>query len=316
MTRPTAFLLLAAASLMWSGNWVAGRALRGAFDPVTLNFLRWAIAVLLLAPFALPGLRGKSAVVRRHAGVLLLLAFTGVALFQSLVYLGLRTTSAVNGVLINSSAPLFMVLCSWAIERERVTLRQVAGMLISLVGILVIFSRGEMRNLLHFEFHAGDAWILLAMPVWGVYSVFLKRRPPELSGTGFLFVISAFGMLMLAPIFAFKALAAVPRWPAPAEAAGVLYMGIAASVLAFMCWNRGVAVVGANAAGFTLHLLPAFGTLLAILFLGESFGGYHAAGIATIVAGVILASRSAASSSTEQPGRPGSPRSCRDSRSP
>jgi drug/metabolite transporter (DMT)-like permease len=298
---------------MWSGNWVAGRALRGAFDPATLNFLRWAVAVVLLAPFALPGLRGKGAVVRRHAGVLVLLAFTGVALFQSLVYLGLRTTTAVNGVLINSSAPLFMVLCSWAIERERVTLRQVAGMLISLAGILVILSRGEIRNLLRLEFHAGDAWILLAMPVWGVYSVILKRRPAELSGTGFLFVISAFGMLMLVPLVAFEALGAVPRWPAPAEAAGVLYMGIAASVLAFMCWNRGVAVVGANAAGFTLHLLPAFGTLLAILFLGESFGGYHAAGVATIVAGVILAARRA---STAQPGRPGSPRSCRDSRSP
>jgi drug/metabolite transporter (DMT)-like permease len=313
MTRPTAFVLLAAASLMWSGNWVAGRALRDAFDPVTLNFLRWAVAVVLLAPFALPGLHGKGAVMRRHAGVLLLLAFTGVALFQTLVYLGLRTTSAINAVLINSSAPLFMVLCSWAIERERVTRRQVAGMLISLAGILVILSRGEMRNLLRLEFHAGDAWILLAMPVWGVYSVILRRRPPELSGTGFLFVISAFGMLMLAPVLAFEVRDAVPRWPAPAEAAGVLYMGIAASVLAFMCWNRGVAVVGANAAGFTLHLLPAFGTLLAILLLGESFGGYHAAGIATIVAGVILATRPG---STAQPGRPGSPRSRRDSRSP
>jgi drug/metabolite transporter (DMT)-like permease len=291
VSRPSAFLLLALCSLLWSGNWVAGRALRDAYDPVALNFFRWAIATLVLAPFALPGLAGKAALLRRHAGLLLMLAFAGVALFQSLVYQGLRSTTVINAILINSSAPLFMLLCSWAIERERATPRQVAGMLISLAGILVILSRGDLQNLLRLEFHAGDAWILLAMPIWGVYSVLLKRRPGELGGTALLFVISALGLLMLAPVFALRALAQPLHWPSGPEAAGVLYMGVAASVIAFICWNRGVAVVGANAAGFTLHLLPAFGTLLAIIFLGESLHPFHAAGIATILAGVILATR-------------------------
>jgi drug/metabolite transporter (DMT)-like permease len=198
-----------------------------------------------------------------------------------MVYLGLRTTTAINAVLLNSSAPLFMLLCSWAIERERAGLRQVAGMLLSLSGILVIMARGEWSNLQRLEIHAGDILILLAMPVWGVYSVLLKRRPPALDGTGFLFVISVIGEALLAP----------PRWPGGAAAAGILYVGLAASVGAFICWNRGVAIVGANAAGFTLHLLPAFGTILAILFLGESFQVFHAAGIATILAGVVIASR-------------------------
>jgi len=289
LTRLSAFLLLALANLFWSGNWIAGRALRGAFEPVALNFWRWAVAIVVLAPFALPGLRGKWPVIRRNAGILLLLAFAGVALFQSLVYLGLRSTTAVNAVLLNSSLPLFMLLCSWAIERERASTRQVVGMTISLAGILVILSRGDPAALRHLELHAGDGWILLAMPVWGVYSVLLKRRPPELGGLEFLFVISAAGLLMLAPVVALRAIQAPPQWPGTAAALGVLYMGIAASVLAFIFWNRGVAAVGANAAGFTIHLLPAFGTLLAIFFLGESFAGFHAAGIATIVAGVLLA---------------------------
>ena len=291
VSRSVAFLLLAMSSLMWSGNWVTGRALRDAFDPVTLNFSRWAIAVIVLAPFALPGLKGTWPLIRRHLGLLALLAFTGVALFQSLIYLGLRTTTAINGVLINSSLPLVIVLCSWAIERERATSRQIAGMLLSLVGILVIVSRGELANLLHLELHAGDAWILLAMPVWGIYSVLLKRRPPELGGMALLFVLSVLGVLMLLPLFAFGLLTAPPAWPTAPQAAGILYMGIAASVIAFMCWNKGVAVVGANAAGVTVHLLPAFGTILAILFLGETFGAFHAAGIATILAGVVLATR-------------------------
>jgi drug/metabolite transporter (DMT)-like permease len=288
-SRLSAFLLLALANLFWSGNWIAGRALREAFDPVTMNFWRWTVAVVVLAPFALPAIRGKGALLRRHAGILLLLAFTGVALFQSLVYLGLRSTLAVNAVLLNSSMPLFMLLCSWVIEREHATPRQIAGMLISLAGILVILSRGEPAALLQLELHAGDAWILLAMPVWGIYSVLLKRRPPELGGIGFLFVISVAGVLMLAPFAALQAVLEPPRPPSAGAAVAVVYMGVAASVLAFICWNRGVAAVGANAAGFTIHLLPAFGTLLAILLLGESFQAFHAAGIATIVAGVLLA---------------------------
>lgn len=290
-TRTLAFLLLALANLFWAGNWVIGRAVRDTFEPVALNFWRWLLAALILAPFALPGLAAKRGVIRRSAGLLLLLAFTGVALFQSLVYLGLRTTTTVNAVLLNSSAPLFMLLCSWALERERATRRQVAGMLVSLAGILVILTRGEPGRLLQFEFHGGDAWILLAMPAWGIYSVLLKRRPPELSGIELLFVISAAGVALLAPALAIEVLYAPPRWPGVEAVAGVLYVGLAASVGAFICWNRGVAAVGPNAAGLTLHLLPAFGTVLAILFLGESFHAFHAAGIATILLGVIVATR-------------------------
>jgi drug/metabolite transporter (DMT)-like permease len=291
LSRTGAFALLAATSLLWAGNWVIGRALRDAFDPVSLNFWRWTIAALVIAPFTLPAVIAQRELIRRHALILLGLALLGVALFQTLVYLGLRTTTAVNAVLINASAPLFMLLVSWAIERERATARQVAGMLVSAAGIAVILSRGEPQRLLALQFQAGDAWILLAMPVWGLYSVLLKRRPAALGGFAFLFVISVAGALMLAPFYALQVLAAPPRWPTAPEALSVLYIAVAASVLAFAFWNRGVAQVGANAAGFTLHLLPAFGTVLAIVFLGEAFAPFHAAGFATILAGVFLATR-------------------------
>ena len=292
-SRGYAFLLLALATLFWAGNWVLGRALRDVFEPAALNFWRWLIAALVLAPFALPRLRSHLGAIRRSAGLLFALSFLGVALFQWLVYAGLKTTTAVNAVLLNSSFPAFMLLCSWTIERERGTPRQVAGMLISLAGILVILARGDPASLGRLEFHLGDALILLAMPVWGVYSVLLKRRPPELDGVAFLFVISLIGVVLLLPAFALEAYYAPPRWPGAAGIAAALYVGLAASVGAFICWNRGVAIVGANAAGFTLHLLPAFGTLLAMVFLGESFHLFHAAGIATILVGVLVATRAA-----------------------
>lgn len=291
MSRATAFLLLALANLLWSGNWVAGRALRGAYDPFTLNFGRWAVATLALAPFAVPALRGLWPAVRRNFGLLFFLAFVGVALFQGLVYLGLRTTTAVNGLLINSSMPLFMILCSLAIEREHATRRQVAGMLVSMLGILLIVSHGQPANLLALEVRPGDGWILLAMPVWGVYSVMLRRRPAEIGGMAFLFILCLLGLVILAPAVAVEALRSPPHVPTPPQAAAIVYMGVAASVIAFICWNKGVSVVGANAAGFTIHLLPAFGTVLAIVLLGESFGVYHAVGIVTILAGVVLATR-------------------------
>ena len=277
--RSGALALLALGMLFWAGNWVVGRALRETFDPVALTFWRWVVAAVVLAPFAAPQLAGKGEAIRRHAGLLAVLALFGVAMFQAMVYHGLRSTTAVNGVLLNSSAPLFILLCAWAIDRERAKLRQVLGMLVSFAGILVILARGEFARLLELRFQVGDAWILLAMPVWGVYSVLL-------------FVLSVAGVAMLAPLAAIDALRAPPQWPPSAEAAaGVLYVGLFASVGGFICWNLGVRVVGANTAGFMLHLLPAFATVLAIVLLGESFRAFHAAGVATIIAGVVLATR-------------------------
>jgi drug/metabolite transporter (DMT)-like permease len=288
------YALLALANLFWAGNWVIGRALRDSFAPFTLSFLRWLVAALVLAPFAASALRGKGELVRRHLGLLLVLALAGGVMFQALVYLGLQTTTAVNAVLLNSSAPLFMLLCSWILEREAASPRQVLGMMISWVGIFIILGRGDAATLLRLEFHRGDGWILLAMPMWGLYSVLLKRVPPELRGTAFLCLLAALTAPMLVPPMLAEMLLVPPQTPSGAGLIGVLYLALFASVGAFMCWNRAVALVGANAAGFSMPLLPAFGTVLAMVFLGEELRPFHFAGIATILAGVVMATRAAA----------------------
>jgi drug/metabolite transporter (DMT)-like permease len=287
--RLAAFALLVLSNLLWSGNWVIGRAVRDAFDPITLNFWRWLVAALVMAPLGLAEALQARTVIRRHVRLLALLALLGVVGFQTLVYHGLHSTTAINAVLINAAGPLFMVACSWILEREHASLRQIAGMVISFAGVVIIVCQGEMQRLAQLELHPGDLWILVAMPMWGLYSVLLKRLPTELRGTGLAFTIAAIGVAMLLPLYAVDAIGASLRWPSAAEVAAVLYIAVAASVAAFLAWNRGVAVVGANAAGFTLPLLPAFGTVLAMIFLGEALRGFHAVGFATIVAGVVLA---------------------------
>jgi drug/metabolite transporter (DMT)-like permease len=287
------YVLLALANLFWSGNWVIGRALREAYAPVALNLWRWLLAAMILAPFALPLVRGKWRFARQHCALLALLAATGGALFHSMVYVGLRSTTAVNAALLSASAPLFVMLCAWVLEHETATTRQFLGMLVSFGGIVIILGRGDPSLLLHLDFHAGDLWILLAMPVFGIYSVLLKRVPRELRGSFLLFSMAVLTVPMLAGPFLLESQGA-PALPAPGPALlGVAYTALFASVLAFTCWNRAVATLGANVAGLSLPLMPAFATVLAMIFLREQLHAFHVAGIGTILLGVAVATRPA-----------------------
>ncbi len=283
------YLLLTLCSLIWAGNWVVGRAIRDTVPPAALAFWRWGIAALILAPVALPRLKGQGPVLLRHWKVLLLLGGTGISFFQFLVYTGLRYTNAVNAMLMNSAMPLAMMLVAWLIDRHRVTPRQLAGMVISFFGILVIMNRGEFATLREFSFNPGDLVILLGLPVWGVYSVVLRRRPSGVDPLGLVFVLSVIGTVLLAPAYALESRfvqAPLLTWSA---VGAVLYVAVFASIVAYLLWNRGVDMVGPNKAGFTQHLIPAFGTVLAVIFLDEEVHPFHAVGIATILFGVWLA---------------------------
>jgi drug/metabolite transporter (DMT)-like permease len=283
------FLFLALAVFLWSGNWVVGRALHDTMPPIALNFWRWAGAALILAPLVLPRLFGRWHRVVRHWRILALLGGLGAALFQTMVYFGLAMTTTVNAVLMNSSMPLFIILCAWLIDRERATARQIAGIFVSLLGILVIMRRGDFGHLLQLEVNWGDLVILAAMPVWGVYSVLLRRRPTEFSGNELLFLLALFALVWLTPLVIIEAVFVRSGTLTLGTVGAVAYVALFASVIGYVCWNKGVAAVGANRAGVTVHLLPAFGTILAILFLGEEFHLFHLVGIATILAGVWLA---------------------------
>lgn len=288
-TRLLPYVLLVLCNLFWAGNWVTGRAMRDSFGPFALNFWRWLIAALVLAPFVLPQVIRLAPEIRRHWKFLAGLSLCGVVMFQSLVYLGLRNTTAINGVLINSTLPVSMIAISWLMLRDTVSTRQIAGLVVSMLGVVVIVTHGEATRWEGMAFNAGDFWILLAMPVWALYSVLLRHRPPSIGGMPLVLVLALMGLPVLAAGYAVELIWIPQRMPGLPAMAGVLYIGLFASVAAFACWNAAVATVGANVAGFSIHLLPAFGTLLAITFLGERFEMFHLWGVLGIFAGVALA---------------------------
>jgi len=295
------WLLLTLCMVFWSGNWVLGRAARETIPPVALTFGRWAVSAICLAPFAIPRLKGKGAVLRRHWTLIAALGFFGVGFFQIAVYTGLNYTGTINAVLMNSACPVFIVAIAWLLDGDRTTPRQIAGMLISLAGIAVIVTRGQIDQLLHLRFNAGDLIILLAMPAWGLYCVLLKRVPKSLDTLGLLFAANLWGLAFIAPALVVEATfirTPVLSW---LSLGAMLYIGVFASFLAYICWNKGVELVGPNKAGFTSHLLPAFATVLAVFTLGEQLKLFHLVGISVVLFGVWLATSSRRKAIVAQP---------------
>jgi drug/metabolite transporter (DMT)-like permease len=290
------YLLLMLANLAWASNWVVGRALRDAFPPVALSFWRWSIAVVLLAPFVIPRLRGRWAVVWRRRWLFLLLAATGVASFQAIIYAGLDYTTAINATLLYTASPLVMVLMVWLIDGRPATFRQFLGMTLLFLGVLAIVARGEWHNLAGLHFNRGDLLIFGSIPIWCLYSVMVRRRPPELDGLSFMFVVMAIGLVLMSPAYlAETAWVRTPNWSW--SIAGIMiFLAVTSSILAYLCWNRGVELVGADRAGFTSPFQPAMTAALAMIFIGEPFHIYDAAGFVVIVAGWLLTTGKTSSS--------------------
>jgi drug/metabolite transporter (DMT)-like permease len=283
------YLLLALCMLLWSGNWIIGRSLRDTMPPVAITFWRWTVAALILAPFALPRLGGKLDILRRSWLLMLGLAVTGGAFYQVAAYFALRHTETVNAVLLNAASPLFIILAVWIFDGQRATLRQIAGMLISFAGVLIIINRGDWQQLAALRFSIGDLAIVAVLPLWALYTVMLRRRPRAIDNTELIFILSVLSVVALAPAYALES-AYIQTAPLTWTTVGAsLYTGGCASVIAYLCWNKGAELVGANRAGFTTYLMPAFTAILAVFLLGEEVYPFHAAGVATILFGIWLA---------------------------
>jgi drug/metabolite transporter (DMT)-like permease len=287
----TAYLLVTFAPLFWAGNFVLGRALHQTIPPFALSFWRWAVALLILLPFAWPRLRAQRHLLRGHWPVLALLGVLGVTNFNTFVYLGLHTTTATNAVLLQSTTPVLIVGLSFLLMGQRAGPRQISGVALSLAGVVVIVTAGDPAALATLRLNQGDLWVLAAVVSWALYSVCLRWRPAGLDPLAFLLATVAAGLLPLAPLYAWE-LARGEGFVVDAVSLGAIgYVAVFPSILAYVFWNRAVAEVGANRTGQFIHLMPAFGILLAAALLGERLVGFHLAGIALIGGGIALATR-------------------------
>ena len=285
--RRRAYLALALATFFWSGNFVAGRALRGDIDPVALNGLRWAICLALFLPFVARPLRASWPVVVREWRLVAGLGLTGLAAFHTMVYLALRDTTAINALLIPSLAPAAILGGAALAGMSRPRAVQWLGSAVSLVGAGVLVTRGNPDVLSALRFNEGDVWMLGAVVLWAAYSLLLRARPTDLPQDAALGACIVVALAALLPL----AVATSPFPPVgltPSGWAAVLYIAVFASLIAFLCWSYGVTAIGPERSGQFIHLMPVFGAGLAMALLGETIAPAQAVGAALVFSGILL----------------------------
>ena len=292
---PATALLLVVPPFLWAGNAVVGRLVQDLVPPITLNFLRWALAFLILLPLAWPLLRPSSSLWpqwRRYT----LLGLLGVGCYNALQYLALKTSTPLNVTLVASSGPVMMLATGWLCFGQKVTRRQMLGALLSIAGVLVVLCRGDASQLAKVHWVPGDVYVLVATLAWAFYSWLLAspKDSIDIRANWALFLMAqvVFG-LVWSGLFAGAEWALTDAritwgWPL---AAALVYVSVGPAVIAYRCWGIGVQRVGPAVAGFFANLTPLFAALLSAAFLGELPHTYHALAFALIVGGIVVSSR-------------------------
>ena len=287
-----AYTFLLFAALFWSGNFIVGKA-ASLFEipPFTLNFYRWSFAWLILAPFTLQEIFKKKKYVLENIKLIIILGITSITLFNSIVYYSLNFTNVISGVLMISTIPVMIIFFSWIFKIEKTNLYQISGVIFSLFGVAVIITKAELSILLDLNFNKGDIWMVVAMFSWAIYSALLKKKKHELSQISLLEIIITMGLIFLLPIYfiemkmGYHATLNVPFLLTLTYV--VLFPGLAS----FLCWIKGIAIIGANRSGIFLHLMPILSTIMAIIIFGEKFMFFHLAGATLILIGILLSNK-------------------------
>lgn len=292
---PSTVFLLTVPPLLWAGNAVVGRLVRDLVSPLTLNFVRWVIAFVLLLPLAWRILRGGSGLWphwRRYA----VLGLLGIGCYNAFQYLALQSSTPINVTLVGSSLPLWMLATGTVFFGARVSGREIGGALLSMLGVLLVLSRGEWRQLLALRLVPGDLYMILGTVSWAFYSWFLVRtQAPQgirQDWAAFLMAQLVFGLgwsgALAAGEWGVGAAHIEMGWPL---AAAMLFIGIGPAVLAYRCWGTGVQRAGPQAASIFMNLTPLFAAVLSAAFLREPPHWYHGAAFLLIVGGIAVSSR-------------------------
>jgi drug/metabolite transporter (DMT)-like permease len=288
ITHP--YTLLTLAALFWAGNVVLGRDVAGRIPPVTLNTLRWTIALLVLMPIAWPQLVGRGKIVWAHWGQLLLLAVPSVTIYNTFIYLGTRTTTATNAGLIVGTMPIATLVLAILAGQERATVTRVAGFVASFIGVACVITKGDLTNI-HDMFSSGDLFILGAALSWAAYSILLRHFAVPLGSFALLAVLSAIGLALCIPFCVWEFVSGERIFWSFGVFAAIIYVGIFPSVIATIFWNEAVTRVGAGTAGIFFNLVPVFAVLMAITVLAETMTLFQLIGMGMIFIGIWLTTK-------------------------
>ena len=287
-----AYTFLILATLFWSGNFIVGKS-ASLFDipPFTLNFYRWIFAWLILAPFTINEIYKKKDYIFKNFKLILILGITSITIFNSIVYYSLNFTQVISGVLMISTIPVMIIFFSWIFKIEKTNFNQLLGVIFSLVGVVVIVTKADLDKLFNLNFNKGDLWMVVAMLSWAIYSALLRKQKFQISQLSLLQMIISSGLILLFPAFLIEMkLGYTVDFNLPfvlTLSYVVLFPGLAS----FICWIKGIAIIGSNRSGIFLHLMPIFSTILAIIIFKEKFMFFHLIGASSIVIGIILSAR-------------------------
>jgi drug/metabolite transporter (DMT)-like permease len=284
------YVLLCITALCWAGNAIVGRLAAGHIPPVTLSFLRWSLAFLIIVPFARKHLKRDWGAIRGRLGTMIFLSIIGISVFNTMQYWALEYTTALNTLLLQSAGPLIVAVWSLLLFGVRMRLAQTCGVVLSLTGVLVILLHGDLTALMSIEFNKGDIIFITALTIFGLYSVLSLKRP-NIHGLSFVAFTFGCGALCLVPLWIWELVSRPVMQLDTANLLSLFYVAVFPSTLAYLCYNRGVQLIGANRAAPFFHVVPVFGSAMAIVFLGERPQLFHIIGFALVLTGVFVASR-------------------------
>ena len=287
-----AYLVLVLTTLFWSGNFIAGK-FASSFDipPFALNFYRWLLAGLILLPLTYKEILEFRSEIFKNIGSFLILGISSITIFNSIVYYSLNYTQVINGVLLISTIPVWIIVVSSILKVERSNIYQIFGVSLSLLGVIFIITKADINLIKNLDFNKGDLSMILAMFSWAIYSAFLKKQKFQISQFALLEIIIIIGLIFLTPVFLFELSQGKVAELNVSFFMILTYVVIFPSLLAYFFYIKGISIIGANRSGTFLHLMPIFGAIMALIIFNEKFMYYHFLGAICIIAGITLSNR-------------------------
>lgn len=286
------YIFALGATAIWSGNFIIARGMSTEISPISLAFWRWVVATIAFLPFGLKSVITNWSILKKHKGYITITSFLGITLFNTMLYQAGKTTTAINLSLLSITFPIFIVIISRFVFGELLSIKKIVGILIVAIGVVFMITKGQFHLLTNITFAEGDIWMVSGALVFAIYSILLKRKPAEIPTRAIQMSTFGLGLIMLFPFFLVN-LNYGPTATYNANTIGsILYIGIFASLIAFVIWNQAIVNIGPSNAGMVYYTLPIFSGILAYTFLGEAITSIHLISAALIISGIVITNAS------------------------